>query len=54
MSAVNTVYKSFSRPMFDYCNTVWTCCNNVDVERFERLQNRAAKVTCLSHIRVMM
>ena len=47
MSAVDTIHKSFSRPIFDYCDIVWTC-NKVDAERLERLQNCAAKVTYLS------
>ena len=37
------VYKSFILPLFDYCDTVWTCCNKGDADRLERLQNRAAK-----------
>ena len=40
---VNTVYKSFIRPTFDYSDTVWTC-SKVDAERLERLQTVLRKL----------
>ena len=43
LSAADMVYKSFILPLFDYCDTVWTCCNKGDADRLERLQNCAPK-----------
>ena len=45
--AANNIYKSFILPLFDYCDSVWTCCNKVDAESLERLQRCAAKVVIL-------
>ena len=45
--AASNIYKSFILPLFDYCDSVWTCCNKVDAESLERLQRRAAKVVIL-------
>ena len=39
--------------MLDYCDTVWTCCNECDGEKLERLQSRAAKVVYPSSNDVM-
>lgn len=44
----NTVYKSFILPIFDYCDTVWSCCNKTDSVVLEKLQRRAARVVMKS------
>ena len=41
---VNTVYKSFIRPIIDYCDTVWTCCGKENNDALEKLQRRAARI----------
>ena len=41
---VNTVYKSFIRPIIDYCDTVWTCCGKGNNDLIEKLQRRAARI----------
>ena len=31
-------------PHFQYCCSVWGCCNSTDILQLQRLQNRAARV----------
>ena len=43
MNAAETVFKSFIRPLMEYCDSVCTCCGEQNKERFEKLQRRAAR-----------
>ena len=43
-NTTNLIYKSFILPILDYCDSVWACCNRGDIDRLERLQNRAARI----------
>ena len=47
VAAVNAMYKSLIAPIFDYCDSVWSCCNKCDAGRLERLQRRAARIVAL-------
>ena len=47
-NATNLIYKSFILPILDYCDSVWACCNRGDIDRLERLQNRAARIVMRS------
>ena len=52
VGGANTLYiKSLIVPIFDYCDSVWSCCktcNNCDAYDLERLQRRAAKIVFMS------
>lgn len=41
---VKTLYSSIVEPHFQYCCSVWGCCNSTDILQLQRLQNRAARV----------
>ena len=41
---VKTLYTSIAEPHFQYCCSVWGCCNSTDILQLQRLQNRAARV----------
>ena len=47
-NATKLIYKSFILPILDYCDSVWACCNRGDIDRLERLQNRAAQIVMRS------
>ena len=47
-NATSLIYKSFILPISDYCDSVWACCNRGDIDRLERLQNRAARIVMRS------
>ena len=53
VGAANTLYKSLIVPIFDYCDSVWSCCNKCacDADGLERLQRRAAKIVSMSSSR---
>lgn len=38
------VYKTIIQPHFDYCATVLLCANNEDVEKLQKLQNKALRI----------
>ena len=42
MYTAGTVYTYFRLPSLDYCDTVWNCCGNVNADKLEKLQRRAA------------
>ena len=45
----NTMYTSFIRPIFDYWDTIYHCCGEVNTQSLEKLQRRAASVVCKSY-----
>ena len=48
-SVVKTLYTSIVEPHFQYCCSVWGCCNSTDILQLQRLQNRAARIVTNSH-----
>ena len=44
IAVVKTLYSSIVEPHFQYCCSVWGCCNSTDILQLQRLQNRAARV----------
>ncbi len=42
--SANAVYISFSRPIMEYCDTVWNCCGVCNSTLLEKLQRRAARI----------
>ena len=44
---VKALYTSTSEPYFQYCCSVWGCCNSTDILQLQRLQNRAAFILML-------
>ena len=40
----NIVYVSFVRPILEYCDTVWNCCESRNAKNMEKLQRRAARI----------
>ena len=44
IAVVKTLYSSIIEPHFQYCCSVWGCCNSTDILQLQRLQNRAARV----------
>ena len=43
-SAVKTLYTSIVEPHFQYCCSVWGCCNAAEIQLLQKLQNRAARI----------
>ena len=39
-----TVYTSFVHPILDDCDTMWSCFGNVNTDKLEKLQRRAARI----------
>ena len=48
LNAANVMYRCLIRPIFDYSDSVWTCCNRTDADSLDRLQRRAAGIVCKS------
>ena len=48
-SIVKTLYTSIVEPHFQYCCSVWGCCNSTDILQLQRLQNRGAHIVINSH-----
>ena len=46
---VKTPYTSIVEPHFQYCCSLWGCCNSTDILQLQRLQNRAARIVTNSH-----
>ena len=44
LSAVKTLYTSVVEPHFQYCCSVWGCCNAAEIQLLQKLQNKAARV----------
>ena len=44
LSVVKNLYTSIVEPHFQYCCSVWGCCNSTDILQLQRLQNRAARI----------
>ena len=44
IAVVKTLYSSIVEPYFQYCCSVWGCCNSTDILKLQRLQNREARV----------
>ena len=44
MNAADIMYKCLIRPIFDYSDSVWACCNKPDAELLEGVQRRAARI----------
>jgi hypothetical protein len=42
-NAANMIYKTFN-----YCDSVWACCNRGESDQLERLQNRAGRIVMRS------
>ena len=43
-AVIKSLYTSIVEPHFQYCCSVWGCCNFTDILQFQRLQNRAARI----------
>ena len=43
LAVVKNLYTSIVEPHFQYCCSVWGCCNSTDILQLQRLQNRAAR-----------
>ena len=48
-AVVKTLYNSIVEPHFQYCCSVWGCCNSTDILQLQRLQNRAARIVTNSN-----
>ena len=46
---VKTLYTSIVEPHFQYCCSVWGCCNSTDILQLQRVQNRSARIVTNSH-----
>ena len=44
LAVVENLYTSIVEPHFQYCCSVWGCCNSTDILQMQRLQNRAARI----------
>ena len=40
---LDTLYKTLAEPHFRYCNIVWGRCNQIQLNKLQQLQNRAAR-----------
>ena len=41
---LKTLYTSIIEPHFRYCCSVWVCCGRTEIDRLQKLQNRAARI----------
>ena len=48
-ATVKTLYPSIVEPHFQYCCSVWGCCNSIDILQLQRLRKRAALIVTNSH-----
>ena len=48
-AVVKSLYTSIVEPHFQYCCSVWGCCNSTDILQLQRLRNRAARIVTNSH-----
>ena len=48
-SIVKTLCTSNVEPQFQYCCSVWGCCDCTDILQVQRLENRAARIVTNSH-----
>ena len=46
---VKPLYTSIVEPHFQYCCSVWVCCNSADILQLQRLQSRGARIVTNSH-----
>ena len=46
---VKALYTSIVEPHFQYCCSVWGCCNSTNILQLQRLQNRAVRIVTKSH-----
>ena len=44
------IYTSMTRPIIEYCDTVWGCCGQVIKNALESLQRRAGRIVCRASI----
>ena len=44
LHSANVVYTTLIRPILDYCDTVWGCCDEGNAQALQALQNRAARI----------
>ena len=40
---LKNIYRSIVEPHFRYCSFFWGCCSTTDINRFQKLQNRAVR-----------
>jgi hypothetical protein len=45
------LYNAMVLPLFDYIDVIWSCCNVTQLNRIQRLQNRAARIILKCHPR---
>ena len=43
-SALTSLYTSIVEPLFRYCCSVWGCAGTTEINRFQKLQNGAARI----------
>ena len=44
MASLKTLYTEIFEPHFRYCSSVWGCAGSSDINRLQRLHNRAARI----------
>ena len=44
LTAVKILYTIIVEPHFQYCCSVWGCCNATEIQLLQKLQNRAARI----------
>ena len=49
MQTADQVYKTFTLPIFDYCDTAWNCCGAANSSKWENLQRREARIVMKSN-----
>ncbi len=43
-SVLQTIYKSLILPYFDYCSMIWDNAANYNLQKLQKMQNRAARI----------
>ena len=43
-SVLQTIYKSLILPYFDYCSMIWDNAANCNLQKLQKMQNRAARI----------
>ena len=44
LNVMKNLYRRIVEPHFRYCSSVWGCCSTTDINRLQKLQNRAVRV----------
>ena len=47
---LRTLYTGIVEPHFRHCSSVWSCCGATEINQFQKMQNRAARIVTGSNV----